>query len=410
MQNVDYLLIGGGMTSAYAAQAIRERDSNGRIVIVGAENRKPYDRPPVSKAFLFNDAMEPGDNDSRPDEFYPDKQVELLLGVPAVAIDRTNKIVSLADGRQFQYRKLLLATGSGARKPSFPGADLPNVFTLRTVDDALALAKAYKSLKRAIIVGAGFLGMEAASGALKRGLETVVVETAAHPWGRFASPQLGGFMKSTYEAKGAGFCLGDEVASVAKSKTKDALSVSLKSGKTLQTDLVVACLGAVLNVELAQNCGLQADPRLGVVVDDHFLTDDPAIWAAGDIACFPDEVIGKRWHAEHYMNAQWQGETAGANMAGDSIAFRHVPYFFSDFLDLGMILRGDPEGWTRSRIIGDLAAGEFIELYSYPDGRLSMGIVVSHEGDKLDPPGDTIEKAILDRAEFESLTPAQLPI
>jgi 3-phenylpropionate/trans-cinnamate dioxygenase ferredoxin reductase subunit len=159
--------------------------------------------------------------------------------------------------------------------------------------------------------------------------------------------------------------------------------------------MVVAGVGVTLNLELAQAAGLEVDPKDGVIVDEFLQTSHPDIFAAGDIACFPDLVLGRRWHVEHHLNAKWQGQTAGKVMAGQREPYRRVPYFFSDELDLHMILRGDPQSGKNAMMTGDVEGAEFVELYSDDSGRLTMGIAVSRDEKKLDDLSDTLERLIL---------------
>lgn len=393
---IDYLLIGGGRTSANAAQAIRENDPNGSIMIVGAENRKCYDRPPLSKNFLTGRPPNPDDVESKADDFYDKHNVQLMSNMSADSVDRDLKLVTLANGQRYEYGKLLLATGASPTRLAVPGADREGVFYLRTVDDSMKIRDAAKSAKRAIMVGAGFIGSEVAATLTGLGVECTVIGLENRFWSRFVSEKTGGWLQSYFEGKGVDIRFN--------SKTTEILDngVKLASGDTVEGDLIVVGVGVHLNVGLAVDAGLEADKH-GVVTDSSLRTADPNIWAAGDIAYYPDLNFGKRWHLEHYMNADWQGTHVGKNMAGANEPFTKVPYFFSDLFDLAFILRGDPEGGESAKVIGDMESGEFIELYAYEDGRLARGLAFTRDFDRQDQIGDKIEQYLLEKRNADDL-------
>ncbi|RYG58751.1 hypothetical protein EON80_26600 [bacterium] len=173
------------------------------------------------------------------------------------------------------------------------------------------------------------------------------------------------------------------------------LRLSYRIGDTtIPCDFVVVAIGSKLNLELAKESGLDLDEKLGIIVDEHYLTSDSSIWAAGDAIHYPDPVVGKMWHNEHYTNACWSGEIAGANMAGQSEKLEHAPYFFSDFLDLHMVLRGNPGGGKSARLIGDMSTGEFVELYGDESGVLKMGLAITHDKAKSEVDAETLEKLV----------------
>ena len=389
-----YALI-GGMAAVFAAQNIRELDKEGHILLVGDEPHPPYDRPPLSKQMLAKDDYTPDDAYSKYDDFYPKNQVELRRAVRVTRVDKDARTVAMDDGHTITYEKLLIATGARARPLNVPGASRTGVFLLRTIENSVAIRQALQASNRVVVVGAGYLGMEVAADALTRGLDVTVVETGPHPWPKFASESLGAFIKQTYEAKGGRFLLGAEVASFGgDSEQGPVRRVRTTDGQEIPADAVIVAVGAELNTDLAREAGLEVDPKEGVQVDEFFQTSDPNIWAAGDIACFQDLALGKRWHVEHHLNAKWQGQTVGKIMAGDRAPYNRVPYFFSDFLDLHLILRGDSQGGKQSVIAGDLNGGEFTELYMNDEGVLVMGVSISHDEPKLDPISDTLERLI----------------
>jgi 3-phenylpropionate/trans-cinnamate dioxygenase ferredoxin reductase component len=391
----EYLVVGGGPTSVWAAQSIRETDKTGKILIVGADTHPPYDRPPLSKDFLVKDDMPVDDPYSKFDDFYPKNDIELRKGTRVTAIDRANRAVTLQDGATLGYDKLLLATGSRPRSIEVPGANRPGVHLLRSIEDALAIREALQQKPRVVIVGAGYLGMEVAASAKTRGLEVTVVETAAYPWAKFGSERLGKFLQAYYEKQGVKFVLNDSVTALeGEGENGKVSAVVTKGGQRLPADLVVVGVGVSLNTELAKDAGLDVDDRDGVRVNEFLKTSDPNIWAAGDIACFPDKITGKTWHAEHHLNAKWQGQAVGRIMAGGTDPYDRVAYFFSDEFDIHMILRGNPNAAKHSILTGDLEGAEFTELYYDDSGKLTMGISVSHEEKILDPISDTLEELI----------------
>ncbi|HZP83151.1 MAG TPA: FAD/NAD(P)-binding oxidoreductase [Chthonomonadaceae bacterium] len=391
----EYVLVGGGLACVWAAQSIREQDKEGKVVIIGEEPHPPYDRPPLSKNFLTNDDMAIDDPYSKFDDFYPKNQIELHTATKVTQIDRHAQTVTLADGTTFGYGKLLLATGARARPLNVPGAERTGVFLLRHIEDAVKIREALRQSRRAVIIGAGYIGMEVAASARTRGLDVTIVEPESYPWSRFASEKLGRFMQRYYEQQGVQFVFGDSAAAFeGQGENGPVQTVRTKNGQQLPADLVVIGIGVDLNTELAQEAGLEVDAKNGVRVNEFLQTSDPHIWAAGDIAYFKDIALGKEWHAEHFLNAKWQGQAVGKIMAGENAPYDQVPYFFSDEFDIHMALRGDPQGGRNTVIVGDMDGAEFTELYYDDTGRLTMGIAISHEESKLDPISDTLERLI----------------
>jgi 3-phenylpropionate/trans-cinnamate dioxygenase ferredoxin reductase subunit len=396
-----YLLVGGGVASVWAAQNIRERDSEGRIILVGGEKHPPYDRPPLSKQYLIKDDYTAEDAYSKFDNFYPDNRIQLHTGVKATAINRTDRVVTLEDGHTIRYEKLLLATGSSPRRLEVPGSDLQGLYYLRTVEDSEAIRIALQHSRRAVIVGAGYIGVEVAAACIERGISATVIEPEAHPWPHFASPTLGGFLRGYLEARGVAFLLGQSVASF-EGKNGHFHALNTTSGERVEADFAVIGVGITLNTQLAADAGLALDSTGAVMVNEFLQTSDPHIWAAGDIAAFQDIAIGRRWHAEHHLNAKWQGRAVGAIMAGEEKPYDQVAYFFSDFLDLHMILRGDPAAQAQTKLLGDLEGAEFVELYADGSGQMRKGIAVSREEPKLDAISDRLEELIRAGATLES--------
>lgn len=400
-EHADYVFIGGGLTNATAAKTLRERDPDGRIVIISAESHIPYHRPPLSKEYLrgeadFSDAqIAPGDD-------YAAQNIELRLGVRAADLDIKNRSVRLENGDTLTFDKLCLATGASAKPldpEKTPGADAYNVLMLRTVEDSDHLRDHLRPDAHVVVLGAGYIGMEVAAVARQKGLEVTVIDTNDHPWSKNTSPTFGDFLRRYYEAQGVRFLLKDSVQVINKDARGNATSVLTKSNVTIPCSFVVAGVGAKLNLDLAQKAGLRVDEKNGVSVDAFLQTETEGIYAAGDIACFDDPVLGKSWHVEHWQNAEWHGQIVGTNMAaktpGERIAYDHIPYFFSDEFDLHMTLRGDPQAGKTSFIIGstDVTTDRFLELYLREDGTLAMGLLISKNEDET-ATSDLLEKLI----------------
>jgi 3-phenylpropionate/trans-cinnamate dioxygenase ferredoxin reductase component len=394
---IDYLLIGGGRTSANAAQAIRENDPNGSIMIVTSEDRKPYDRPPLSKNFLEGRPPNPDDVESKPDDFFDKHNVQLIRGVAADSVDRELKLVTLSDGRRFEYGKLLIATGASPIKLDIPGADGDNVYYLRSVDDAMKIRDAAKGRKTAAFIGAGFIGIEGSASLTNVGVKCTVIGREGALWDRFLSDATSKWLQGYFEGKGVQFRLNANTSEIFDG------GVKLSSGESVEGDMVVIGIGVRLNLGLAKDSGLELDGNNGILTDANLQTNDPNIWAAGDVAAYQDPNFGRRWHLEHYMNADWQGTQVGKNMSGPPEAFNKVPYFYSDMFDLSFLLRGDPNGGQSVKVIGDRDSAEFIELYAYEDGRLAMGILFTRDYKTQDEKGDKIAQYVLDKRQAADL-------
>ena len=365
-----YVLVGGGLASATAAETIRKYDLKGAIIIVGSEKHPPYHRPPLSKEYLRGEATAAQVLQIQTDEWYIQNHVTLLTGKTAVSADTRAKSVTLDNGDTVSYEKLLIATGSSPKTLDVPGADGPNVRTLRTWEDSDAL-NAHLGQK-IVLVGGGYIGVEVAADYLTKGGQATLVEPTSHLWSKFASPEYGAFLKKKMEAAGAEVILGDEVTEII------ATGVKTKSGKAIDGDIVLVGVGVKPNLEFALAAGLDVDEKKnGVLVNEFLQSSAPDVYAAGDVAGFQDPVLGKQWRVEHWNNALWHGEIAGANMAGQKIAYNHVPNFFSDELDIHFELFGDPQGGHGGLFHGDPASNRFDELYLDDNNRVVMVISVN---------------------------------
>ncbi len=371
-----YVLIGGGLASATAAESVRKRDKDGSILIVGSEPHPPYHRPPLSKEYLRGEAKADDVLPILSPSWYVDHAVRLMTGVQAVGADTQAKTVTLDSGDTVGYEKLLVATGASPKTLDVPGADGPNVRTLRTREDSEEI-RAHLGGK-VILVGGGYIGVEVAADFLQTGGQATIIEPTGHLWSKFASAGYGAFLREKLEAAGAEVVLGDEVTEITLT------GVKTKTGRTFAGDFVVAGVGVKPNLEFARAAGLDLDDKKnGVLVNEFLETSAPDVWAAGDVAGFQDPVLGKQWRVEHWNNARWHGEIAGANMAGGRVAYDHVPHFFSDELDIRFELFGDPQGGKGGLFHGAPGSGRFDELYLTEDGAVVMVISVNPPDDLL---------------------------
>lgn len=396
MDVTKYLLIGGGPTAVWASIGIRERDPDGRIVLVSNEFNPPTDKVPLSKQFLIKDDWTREDPESKARDFYSKNKIDLRLGANALSIDRASRTVTLDNGSGIQYEQLLLATGATPRKLDVPGADLASVHYLRHLDDADAIRRTLKSTERGVVIGAGYIGVEIAAACVARGVKVDVIDPAIRPWAKFASEVTGAYIQRLFESHGVTFHFGDSAAVFQGDKSIE--RVITQAGKTLDADFVVVGIGVSLNTELAKAAELTVDDKEGIVTDAFLRTSDPNIWAAGDIAYFDDRVTGARWHIEHHQNAKWQGKAVGENMAGANAPYERVAYFFSDMFDIHMNLRGCPRLGKHLRTLGDVDGGEFVDLYADEGGWLTMTLAVSHDDPKLDGISDRAEELLKSRA------------
>ncbi len=397
-----YVLVGGGLASATAAENIRKHDSDGSILLVGSEPHAPYHRPPLSKEYLRGEAQADAVLPVQPASWYTENNVTLLTATKARAADTAAKTVTLDNGDTVTYEKLLIATGSSPKTLDVPGADGPNVRTLRTWEDSDAL-RAHLGQK-IILVGGGYIGVEVAADFVTKGGQATIIEPTDHLWSKFASPQYGAFLKGKLEAAGAEVILGDEVTEITP------VGVKTKAGKAVDGDYVLVGIGVKPNLEFALAAGLDVDEKKnGVLVNEFLETSAPDVWAAGDVAGFQDPVLGKQWRVEHWNNAFWHGEIAGANMAGQRVAYDHVANFFSDALDIHFELFGDPQGGKGGLFHGDPASNRFDELYVDENNEVVMVISVNppeslyktlEQLPRTKPPVDGLEDEIR-KADFD---------
>jgi len=358
MQSTRYLLIGGGLTSSQAAKQLRQLDPGGSITLVSEERHPPYDRPPLSKDFLR------GDNPADkllfdPESYFQEQNIALMLGTAVERLDPASKTVSLKDGSQIRFEKALLATGGRPVRLKIPGADLSGVHYLRTIDNATAISAQAKAGAKAVIIGAGFIGLEVAASLTQRGVQVTVVEFQPRIWARFADATLAGFVERYCTGHGVTFRTSESVVQI--HRHNQAFTVDLKSGTSLACNFVCIGVGIVPNVELAQQAGLQVDN--GIVVNEYLQTSHPDIYAGGDVANYLDPVFGKRRRVEHWGHAEYCGQLAAQNMAGARNRYDLLTYVWSDIFDLHLEFAGDEAEHDETLVRGDLDKPPFTLLY-----------------------------------------------
>jgi NADPH-dependent 2,4-dienoyl-CoA reductase/sulfur reductase-like enzyme/nitrite reductase/ring-hydroxylating ferredoxin subunit len=348
------VIVGGGAAGFAAAQKLRRERYEGDILMVSGEEAPPVDRPNLSKDYLAGKAPEEW-VPLRPDSFYFENGINLRLGTNATGIDVRAREVVLEDGTRVAYDRLLLATGAEPVRLSTPGAELPHVRMLRSLADCRAIIERCAAARRIVVLGASFIGLEVAAALRARDIEVHVVAPGKRPMERVLGPQMGNFVRALHEEHGVVFHLGETATDINDKR------VALSGGGTLDADLVVAGVGVRPRVALAENAGLVLDR--GVVVDDFLETSVPGIFAAGDIARWPDPHTGARIRVEHWVVAERQGQAAALNMLGQREKFAAVPFFWSQHYDVPINYVGHAETWDTLTVEGDIAAKDCVVRY-----------------------------------------------
>jgi NADPH-dependent 2,4-dienoyl-CoA reductase/sulfur reductase-like enzyme/nitrite reductase/ring-hydroxylating ferredoxin subunit len=348
------VVVGAGPAGAACAETLRRFGYPGPVTLVGAEPPGPVDRPNLSKDYLAGNAPEEWIPLRGPD-FYQEQRIELLPDDPAVGLDVASRSLALRSGRTLSYGVLVLATGAEPRRLTIPGADREHVRTLRTLADSRALVARAAGARRAVVVGASFIGLEAAASLRHRGLEVDVVGPEAVPLARVMGDAIGAFVRRRHEEHGVRFHMG------AMPKIIDDGGVELGDGKRLSADLVVVGIGVVPRTALAEVAGLGV--ANGIVVDSRLRTSDEHVYAAGDVARYPDPRVGDSVRIEHFVVAERQGQAAARAILGGSDTYRDVPFFWSQHYDLTLASVGHAPSWDRLETRGSLEAGDFAAFY-----------------------------------------------
>jgi NADPH-dependent 2,4-dienoyl-CoA reductase/sulfur reductase-like enzyme/nitrite reductase/ring-hydroxylating ferredoxin subunit len=348
------LIVGGGAAGFAAAEMLRRQEYRGSIVMLSNDAAPPVDRPNLSKDYLAGSAPEDW-LPLRPDSFYAEAGIELRLNTDVTSINTKAHNVTIAGGETISYDRLLLATGAEPVRLPIPGADQPHVYVLRTLADCRAIIESAKSARRVIVIGASFIGLEAAAALRARDIEVRVVGLEARPMERVLGPEMGDFVRALHEGHGVIFHLGDTVVGI------DGKRATLKSGGVLEADVVVVGVGVRPRLTLAEKAGLALDR--GIAVNAYLETSVAGIYAAGDIARWPDPHSRENIRVEHWVVAERQGQTAARNMLGQQEAFDAVPFFWSQHYDVPINYVGHAETWDEIAIDGDIAAKDCLLQY-----------------------------------------------
>jgi len=370
-----YVIVGAGQAGAVAAQTLREERFDGRVVLIGQEDDRPYERPPLSKDYLM-DKVEREKIYVHPESWYAENDVELRLGTTVTGIDPAAQEVTLASGERVGYTKLLLTTGSTPRRLPVPGADLDGVLHLRRVGDSDRIKEALRSASRIAVIGGGWIGLEVAAAARTAGVEVTLLEAADLPLLRVLGPEVAAVFAGLHRSHGVDLRCGVQVAEL----TGDGGRVSgvrlAGDGGHVAADAVIVGVGISPNTELAAAAGLTIDD--GIRVDAYLRSSDPDIFAAGDVANAMHPHVGKHIRVEHWANARHQPRAAALAMLGDGVAYERLPYFYTDQYDLGMEYTGyaEPGGYDQVVFRGDVRRREFIAFW-LSGGRVLAGMNVN---------------------------------
>ncbi|HEX8008829.1 MAG TPA: FAD-dependent oxidoreductase [Trebonia sp.] len=369
-----FVIVGGGLAGAKAAETLREEGFDGAVVLFGTELERPYERPPLSKGYLQG-------NDEResvfvhPEQWYAEHDVDLRAGVTVDAIDPAGHTVAFG-GQTQSYDKLLLATGASARQIDIPGTDLDGVFYLRTLGDSERLRSSLGGGRRVVVIGAGWIGLETAAAARQAGGSVTVVEPQPAALLAALGPELGGMFTDLHRSRGVQFRFGETAKEIHGDAARRVGSVVTSDGTVVPADVVVIGVGAVPNDRLASAAGLEVSG--GVLADAALRTSDPDIYAAGDVANWFNPLFGRRIRVEHWGNALIGGPAAARSMLGKNVTYDPVPYFYSDQYDLGMECAGLPSPGSYDQVVyrGDREGMEFIAFW-LSGGRLVAGMNVN---------------------------------
>ncbi len=372
MSNQTFVIVGASLAGAKAAIELRENGFDGRVLLIGRESELPYERPPLSKDYLRGQSERAG-LFVEAESFYDEKEIELLLGHAATAIDPRAKQVQLErHGADINFDALLIATGASARRLQLPGAELEGIHYLRTIADSDVIRERLDAGGHVAVIGSGWIGCEIAASARQRGLDVTLISDQELPL-QVLGPEIGEFYRGVHATQGVELVLGDGLAAF-EGDGSAVRRVRTESGRVVECDFVVVGAGAIPNVELAQTAGLETDN--GIVVDECLRTSAANIFAAGDVANHLHPFYERHVRVEHWSNALHQGSAAAHAMLGSELAYKDLPYFFSDQYDVGMEYSGLSAPSDRVVFRGDRDGGEFIAFW-LRDGMVTAGMNVN---------------------------------
>ncbi|MGH9281708.1 MAG: NAD(P)/FAD-dependent oxidoreductase [Acidimicrobiales bacterium] len=396
-----FVIVGASLAGAKAAEALRHEGFDGRVVLVGEEPERPYERPPLSKDYLRREAGR--EKVYVHDEgFYAEHGIELRTSTRVVGLEPAAGQVLLDDGERLGYDRLLLATGAAPRRMSVPGSDLPGVHYLRTLEDSGVLSQAVTPESRVVVVGAGWIGSEVAASARQMGAEVVLIERGSLPLERVLGAEVGAVYRDLHTDHGVELLAGTEVEAFAGARSVE--EVRTRDGRRIACDRVVVGVGAAPRVELAEAAGLVLDD--GIAVDEQLQTGAAGIFAAGDVAAAWHPFYQTRIRVEHWANALNQGPAAARNMLGLDTPYERLPYFFSDQYDLGMEYTGYAPTWDEVVFRGDPATREFIAFW-LSEGRIVAGMN-ANVWDVTGPIGELIRRRL--PVDVSRLTDPDVPL
>jgi 3-phenylpropionate/trans-cinnamate dioxygenase ferredoxin reductase subunit len=371
MSEQTFIIVGASLAGAKAAEELRTAGFDGRVLLIGAESERPYERPPLSKDYLRGES-EREKAYVHEKGFYEQHQIELETGTTVTAIDPHRSRVALADGRTFDYHRLLLATGAEPNRIAIAGSELGGVHYLRTLADCDALRERLQVGGRVLVVGAGWIGSEFAAVARQRGLHVTVVDPNSLPLEHIFGPEIGAFYRDVHRDHGVELMLGEGVEAFEGEGAVQRAHTT--TGRAIECDFVVVGIGATPRVELASSAGLEIGN--GILVDENLQSSAPNVFAAGDVARAMHPFYGERIRVEHWSNALNQGPAAAHAMLGEPVSYDRIPYFYSDQYDVGMEYSGHAPKWDEVVFRGDPAQGEFIAFW-LRDGCVLAGMNVN---------------------------------